>query len=166
MRTRSAVLGIALALLCDGCVGRPGFIPTTGRLYDRFTPLAEPRPEIAVGALWIEDYGATGDGTVPDNLVTTRSLSGFTFDADFQADLTLGILKFFDFDPSFRRKMVARFSDLSIIRVKDWSKLEGPVGEPRIYEALKAGTISITTTSAGGLDIESRLVSQDIPVIG
>lgn len=157
---------LALAAVISGCVGRPGFIPTTRHLYDRFTPLAEPRPEVPVGALWIEGYGATGDGAVLDNIVTTRSLSGFTFDADFQASLTLGLLKFLDLDPSYRKKVVARFADLSIIQVKDWSKLSGPAGEPRIYEALKAGTISITATGTAGLDIESRALSQDTPVIG
>jgi hypothetical protein len=157
---------LTLVAAISGCVGRPGFIPTTRHLYDRFTPLAEPRPEVPVGALWIEGYGATGEGAVADNIVTTRSLSGFTFDADFQASLTLGLLKFLDLDPSYRKKVLARFADLSIIQVKDWSKLSGPVGEPRIYEALKAGTISITATGTAGLDIESRALSQDTPVIG
>lgn len=155
-----------LAMTTTSCVGRPGFIPTTRHIYERFTPLAEPRPDVPVGALWIDGYGATGEGAATDNQETIRSLSGFTFDADFQASLTLGVLKFLDLDPSLRKKVVARFNDLSIIRIKDWSKLTGPTGEPRIYEALKAGTISITTTGSGGLDIESRALSQSTPVIG
>lgn len=128
--------------------------------------MAEPRPDVPVGALWIDGYGATGEGATTDNQEMVRSLSGFTFDADFQASLTLGVLKFLDLDPSLRKKVVARFSDLSIVRIKDWSKLTGPPGEPRIYEALKAGTISITTTGSGGVDIESRGLSLSTPVIG
>lgn len=160
------IAGTLLVLAATGCVGRPGFIPTTRHLYDRFTPLAEPRPDVPVGALWIEGYGATGDAAGADNLETIRSLSGFTFDADFQANLTLGILKFLDLDPSLRKKVVARFNDLSVIRIKNWSKLAGPAGAPRIYEALKAGTISITTTGAGGLDVESHALSQNTAVVG
>lgn len=166
IRHRYLALVGSLAFVLSACVGRPAFVPTGRQLYDRFTPLAEPRPEVPVGALWIDRYGASGEGAAADNLVTTRSLSGVMFDADFQADLTLGVLKILDLDPSFRKKMVVRLADLSIIRVKDWSKLAGPIGEPRIYEALKAGTISITTTSAGGLDIENRIASQNMPVIG
>jgi hypothetical protein len=166
IRRMTMALCTTLALMTTSCVGRPGFIPTTRHIYERFTPLAEPRPDVPVGALWIDGYGATGDGAATDNQETVRSLSGFTFDADFQASLTLGVLKFLDLDPSLRKKVVARFNDLSIIRVRDWSKLTGPTGEPRIYEALKAGTISITTTGSGGLDIESHALSQSTPVIG
>lgn len=50
------IAGTLLVLAATGCVGRPGFIPTTRHLYDRFTPLAEPRPDVPVGALWIEGW--------------------------------------------------------------------------------------------------------------
>ncbi len=59
-----------------------------------------------------------------------------------------------------------RLADVTIVRVKDLSKLPGPAGEPRIYEALRAGTITIATESDINLDLETRPGAVKIPVLG
>lgn len=160
------VLIAGVLLTCAGCVSRPAFLPTTTHLYAAFSPLDQPKPDVPVGALWVAGYGPVGEGAAADNLVTERSLSAITFDSDFQASLTLGLLKFLDLDPSLRTKVTARFTDLTIVRIKDWSRLSGPAEQPRLYEALRAGTISVTSTSDVGLDIENRAISQNLPVFG
>ena len=86
-----------------------------------------------------------------DNLETVRSLNGLTIDKTMQLSLTIGLLQLFGIDPKARDHYVARFGDLSIVKVKDSSRLPGVKGEPRIIEALKAGTVTISSDSEIGL---------------
>ena len=162
---RRVVAAALLPVLLSSCVVRPAFVPRPSGIYQRFTALTEPRVELPVGALWVMGYGPSGAGAAADNLVTERSLSGITFDNDLQLSFTAGLLKFFDLDPSIRNKVTARFADMSIVRVRDLAALPGPAGQPRLYEAVKAGTVTITTTRDVGLDIQSRALAQGLAVI-
>jgi hypothetical protein len=144
----------------------PDFVPKPSEVYEGYVALEMPRTEVPVGALWIQGYGPSGDGAAADNLVTERSLSQVTINSDLQLGLTAGILNLFGLDPSYRNKLSARFGDLSIVRVKDMSKLSGPTGEPRIYEAVRAGTVTITTDNELGLDLDTRAAGRNLPVVG
>lgn len=159
-------IALPMIMLSSGCLTRPRFVPVPTHVFSQFEALREPRTDLPVGALWIDGYGPTGEAAASDNLVTTKSLTGITFDNGFQASLTLGLLKFLDLDPSYSRKMTAHFGDLSIVRVKDFSKLSGPDEQPRIYEGLKAGSITITAIGNAGLDIQNRALSQDLQIFG
>ncbi len=110
----------------------PDFMPKPSEVYEGYVALEMPRTELPVGALWVQGYGPSGDGAAADNLMTERSLSHVTINSDLQLGLTAGILNLFGLDPSYRNKLSARFGDLSIVRVKDMSKLSGPASEPRI----------------------------------
>lgn len=144
----------------------PDFIPKPAEAYEGYVALEMPRADVPVGALWVQNFGPSGEGASPDNLVTERSLSQVTISSDLQLGLTVGILKFFGLDPSYRNRLSARFGDLSIVRVKDMAKLSGPSSEPRIYEAVRAGTITITTDNDIGLKLETRAAGQNLPVVG
>jgi hypothetical protein len=143
----------------------PDYVPTGSDIFEGYEALAEPRADVPVGALWVQDFGPHGEGAAPDNLLNVRSLSGITMNRDMQIRLTLGLLKFLNVDPGIRSHMAARFTDITIVRVKDITKLAGPTGEPRIYEALRAATITVTVDSDIGLDIGNSLGSK-IPVLG
>lgn len=162
---RRVVAAALLPVLLSSCVVRPAFVPRPSGIYQRFTALTEPRVELPVGALWVTGYGPSGPGAAADNLVTERSLSGITFDNDLQLSFTAGLLKFFDLDPSIRNKVTARLADMSIVRVRDLAALPGPAGQPRLYEAVKVGTVTITTTRDVGLDIQSHALAQGLAVI-
>ena len=109
-----------------------------------------------LGALWIQGYGPTGEGAATDNLVTVKSLNGVTIDRNTQISLFSGILNLLGVDPSYRSRVSIRLGNVTIVRVKDISKLEGPAGEPRLFEALKAGTVTISTENDAGLGLSSR----------
>lgn len=164
MRRRVLIVGGGAFLA--GCATRPSFVPKPSQAYARFDALRELRPAVPVGALWVEGFGAFGAGASPDNLVTEPGLRGISFDNDLQASFTAGFLQFLDLDPSYRSKFVARFSDLSVVRVKDMAQLTGPPGEPRIYAALKASSILLTAVQDIGLDIDARLTGRDLNVVG
>lgn len=132
------------------------FVPQPATAFEDFTALREPRAELPVGALWVQGHGPYGSGAAADNLETVRSLSGFTVNRNLQLSLTLGLFNLLGLDPSLRNQVSARFSDLSIVRVKDPTRLEGPTGAPRIYEALKAGTITLSTERNLGLNVTSN----------
>lgn len=163
MNRRLVTLCCALAL--SGCAIGPVFMPKFSQAFGRYAALHELRPSVPVGALWVPGHGPYGEGASPDNLVTEPGLREITIDNNLQASFTTGFLKFLDLDPSYRSKVTARFGNLSIVRVKDMSKLAGPSGEPRIYAALKAATITITVTQDLGLDIEAKLAGSDLNVL-
>jgi hypothetical protein len=144
----------------------PHFVPKPSEVYGGYVALEMPRTAVPVGALWVQDYGPSGEGAAADNLVTERSLSQVTISSELQLGLTTGILNFFGLDPSYRNRLSARFGDLSIVRVKEMSKLSGPDSELRIYEAVRAGTITITTDNDVGLKLETRALGQNLPVVG
>ena len=143
----------------------PQFVTQPSEIFEQFSALKEPRADLPVGALWVQDYGPHGEGAVADNLVTVRSLSGITLSGDLQLRLTLGLAALLNLEPGYSRRISARFSDLTIVRVKDFSKLAGPAGEPRIYEALKAATINITTDRDIGFDVGGALTVKNLPVV-
>lgn len=126
----------------------------------------QPRTDVPVGALWIQNYGPTGEGAAPDNLETIKSLTGVAINNDLQLSLTAGLFTLFGLDPSYKNRVTARFTDVAIVRVKDMTKLSGPREEPRIYEALKAGTITITTDNSVGLDFDAGARARGLPVVG
>jgi len=142
----------------------PAFMPTGSDIFESYSALDEPRSDLPVGALWVQGYGPVGDGAGSDNLLLVRSVSGITINRDLQLGLTLGILKLFNIDPSQRSHFSARVADLTIVRVKDTSKLLGPSGEPRIYEALRAG--SITVSSDKDISLSGSSDGIDLPVLG
>jgi hypothetical protein len=114
----------------------------------------------------VQGYGATGEGAAAANLETIRSVNGLTVNRNLQASLTLGLLNFLGIDPGLRSQVTARFSDLSIVRVKDVAQLAGPSGEPRIYEALKAGSVTISTDRNFSLNLNTAGISRAIPLTG
>jgi hypothetical protein len=154
------------SLLVAPAAAAPDFVPKPSDVYERYTALGEPRSELPVGALWIQGYGAYGDGAAADNVVTLKSLTGVAINRELQLSVTAGLLKLFGVDPSYRSRVTARFTDLSIVQVKDPAKLAGPVGELRIVEALRAGTITISTESDFELDLQTVPQMQSLPVIG
>jgi hypothetical protein len=162
LRALATAVAIAAA---SPALALPDFVPSPGGIYVDFTALVEPRTELPLGALWIQDYGPTGEGAAADNIAVVRSLTGVTINRDTQLSLFSGILNLFGLDPSYRSRVSVRLSDVTIHRVKDLSKLAGPTGEPRLYEALKAGAITITTESNLGLDLDLRAAAK-LPVIG
>jgi hypothetical protein len=154
------------SLLVAPAAAAPDFVPKPSDVYERYTALGEPRSELPVGALWIQGYGAYGDGAAADNVVTLKSLTGVAINRELQLSLTAGLLKLFGVDPSYRSRVTARFTDLSIVQVKDPAKLAGPLGELRIVEALRAGTITISTESDFELGLQTVPQMQSLPLIG
>lgn len=143
----------------------PEFVTQPSDIYDQYKALREPRADLPVGALWVQDYGPHGEGAAADNLVTVRSLSGIALSGDMQLRLTLGLAALLNLEPGYSRRISARFTDISIVRVKELAQLSGPAGEPRIYEALKAGTINVTTDRDMGLDLGGALEVRNLPVV-
>lgn len=133
----------------------PDFAPNPRQAFDGFRAINPPRADVPVGALWVPGYGPTGVSAGPDNLETARSLSSVTIDKNLQLSLSVGILQLLGIDPKARDHYTARFSDLSIVRVKDIARLDGPKGEPRIVEALKAGSVTVTSDTDIGLSGQS-----------
>lgn len=150
MRSLLAI-SFALALLPACAVAAPEFAPNPRQAFDGFVAINPPRADVPVGALWINGYGPTGDGAAKDNLETDKSLSSLTIDKNLQASLSLGLLQLFGIDPKAGNHYQARFNDLSLVKVKDVAKLPGVKGEPRIIEALKAGSVTISSDSEIGL---------------
>lgn len=142
------------------------FVPHPREAYSDFSPLREPRAGVPVGALWVQGYGPHGEGAAPENVETIRGVNGLTMGRNMQLSLTMGLLNFLGVDPGLRNQITARFSDLTIVRVKDLTKLSGPAGEPRIYEALKAGTITITTDNNLSLNVDASRGLEILPVTG
>lgn len=158
------VIGVLFASQAGAAV--PDFVPTSGKIFEEYHAMDQPRTDVPVGALWIQNYGPTGEGATADNLDTIKSLTGIAINRDLQISLTAGLFRLFGLDPSYKNRVTARFTDVSIVRVKDMAKLAGPPEEPRIYEALKAGTITITTDNSIGLDLDAGARVRSLPVIG
>ncbi len=132
----------------------PEFAPDPKQAFERFVGINPPRSDVPVGALWIKGYGPTGEPAGTDNVETVRSLNGLTIDKNLQLSLGVGVLDLLGIDPKARDHYTAHFADLSIVRVKDITKLAGPKGEPRIIEALKAGSVTVSSDSAIGLNAQ------------
>lgn len=147
--TRLAAL---LLLAAVPASASPDFIPSPKQSFEGFTALSAPRPEVPIGALWVENYGPTGEAAGPDNVETVRSLSSLAIDRSLQLSLTAGLFDLIGIEPRYRDRFTARFTDLSIVRVRDIARLAGPKGEPRILEALKAGTVTVTSDGEAGLN--------------
>jgi len=144
-------ISLALVLLPACAIAAPDFAPNPKQAFDGFVAINPPRADVPVGALWINGFGPTGDAAAKDNLETVRSINALNIDKNLQLSLSLGLLQLFGIDPKARDHYTAHFTDLSLIRVKDISKLPGVAGEPRIIEALKAGSVTISSDSEIGL---------------
>ncbi len=140
------------ALLAAPAEAAPSFVPSPRQAFEGFVAINAPRPDVPVGALWIDGYGPTGEAATPDNLETVRSLTGVTIDRGLQLSLTIGLFNMLGIEPRLRDHYTARFTDLTIVRVKDIARLTGPKGEPRIFEALKAGSVIVSTDGEMGLN--------------
>ena len=151
MRPLLAIIYPAALLLSGSASLAQDFAPNPRQSFEGFVGINPPRADVPVGALWIDGYGPTGPGASTDNLETVRSLSTINIDKNLQLALTVGLLNLLGIDPRARDHYTAHFSDLSIIRVKDVTRLPGPKGEPRIVEALKAGSVTVSSDSAFGL---------------
>ena len=149
MTRRHAVAVATLLAVASPGRSHPDFIPNPHQTFEGFVSINAPRPDVPVGALWIQGYGPTGEAASPDNVETVRSLNGVTIDKNLQLSASAGLLSLFGIDPRLRDHFTAHFTDLTLVRVKDPSKLSGPAGEPRILEALKAGGITISSDSGG-----------------
>lgn len=160
---RSAFL---LLLLLGACTARPAFIPPPQRAFADYQALPRPARELAVGALWIDGHGTYGPGAAPDNIETLPGISAVAIDNDLGASLSLGFLQYLDLDPTLQNKVTVRLNDVTLVRVKDMTRLQGPSEQPRVYEALRAGSATITTTKEVGLAIEARAIEQSLPVFG
>lgn len=146
-----AMLVATLAVPSSSAAG-PAFVPSPRQAFEGFTAINAPRADVPIGALWIDGYGPTGDAAAPDNLETVRSLNGVTIDKGLQLALTAGLFNLLGIEPRLRDKYTARFTDLTIVRVKDVAKLSGPKGEPRIVAALKAASVTVSTEGEIGLN--------------
>jgi len=142
---------VAFAFVMSPVQAAPAFAPAPKPAFDGFVAINPPRADVPVGALWVDDYGPTGEAATQDNLETVRSLSGMSIDKGFQLALSAGILQLIGIDPKAQSHYSAHFGDLSIVRLKDPAKLSGPQGEPRIVEALKAGSVTVSSDSDLGL---------------
>ncbi len=143
----------ACSLLVPSPLGAaPAFVPSPRQAFEGFVAINAPRPEVPVGALWIDGFGPTGEAASADNLETVRSLNGVTIDKGLQLQLTAGLFSLLGIEPRLRGRYTARFTDLTIVRVKDVSRLAGPKGEPRIIEAVKAASIIVSTDGELGLN--------------
>lgn len=161
------MLGVASILAASAAhAAVPDFVPTSGKIFEEYHAMDQPRTDVPVGALWIQNYGPTGEGAAADNLETIKSLTGVAINNDLQLSLTAGLFTLFGLDPSYKNRVTAKFTDIAIVRVKDMAKLTGPSEEPRIYEALKAGTITITTDNSIGLDLDAGARARGLPVLG
>lgn len=140
---------IALSVAADAA---PDFIPKPSQAYEGFVALNPPRADVPIGALWIDGYGPTGEPAAAANLETVRSLNGLTIDRILQINLSAGLFDLIGIDPRLRDQYSARFTDLSIVRVRDVGGLSGAPGEPRILEALKAGSVTVSTNGEIGLN--------------
>jgi hypothetical protein len=146
---RTVRLLLAAMLLPAAATADP--VPDPGRAYQDFVALNPPRSDVAVGALWVKGYGPTGPGTSPDNLETVRGLAALSTDRQLQLSLTAGLFGLLGIDPHLRDHFSAHFSDISIMRVKDPTKLRGPPDEPHILEVLKVGSLSVSSDHDLGL---------------
>jgi hypothetical protein len=143
---------LAVALLPACAVAAPEFAPNPKQAFDGFVAINPPRADVPVGALWIDGFGPTGDGADKDNLETDKSLTALTINKNLQLSINVGLLQIFGIDPKASDHYTAHFTDLSVVRVKDVTKLSGAKGEPRIVEALKAGSVTISSDSDIGLN--------------
>lgn len=155
MRPLFALIYPASLLLSMQLHAAPDFAPNPRQAFDGFVAINPPRVDVPVGALWIDGFGPTGSGAAQENLETIRSLNGLTIDKNLQLSLSLGLFNLLGIDPKSRDHYTARFTDLSIVRVKDVSQLPGIKGEPRIVEALKAGSMTISSDSEIGVNGQS-----------
>lgn len=147
-----AALCACSTLLAAPAAAAPTFVPSPRQAFEGFVAIDAPRPEVPVGALWIDGFGPTGEAASAHNLETVRSLNGVTIDKGFQLALTLGLFNLLGIEPRLRDRYTARFTDLTIVRVKDVSRLAGPKGEPRIIEALKAASVIVSSDGEMGLN--------------
>jgi hypothetical protein len=166
MATAAAVAVASVSVAERALAEVQRFVPHPREAYAEFSPLREPRAGVPVGALWVQGYGPHGESAAPENLETIRGVTGLTMGRNMQLSLTLGLFNFLGIDPGLRNQITARFSDITIVRVKDLAKLSGPTGEPRIYEALKAGTITITTDNNLSLNLDGSRGLNSLPVTG
>lgn len=157
---------ILVVLVLGACTVRPAFIPAPRKVFDHFVALPRPVHDLAVGALWIEGHGTYGAGAAPDNLETQAGISGVTIDNDLAASLSLGFLQYLDLDPTLQSKVTVRLNDVTLVRVKDMSALGEPVEQPRVYEALRAGSATITAMKDVGVAIEASASEHGLPVVG
>lgn len=151
------VLALGAMVFSPPLRAAPDFVPSPKLAFEGFTAINPPRAEVPVGALWVDGYGATGAKASDNNVETVRSLVGVNMEKELQLNLSAAILQLVGIDPRYRDRYTARFTDLSIVRVKDAEKLEGPVGELRILEALKAGSVIVSTDGELGLNAETVL---------
>lgn len=155
------VLSALAALAFDSAAqGAQAFVPSPRQAFEGFVAINAPRPDVPVGALWVDGFGPVGEAASADNVETVRSLNGLTIDKGLQLSLSVGLLQLLGIDPRYRDRLTARFADLAIVRVKDVSKLSGPKGEPRILEAIKAA--SVTVSSDGEFGINGRSIGWSV----
>lgn len=165
-RALASLLAVAASSAPLPATATPSYVPTGTDIFEDYTALSEPRADVPVGALWVQNFGPFGEGAAADNLVTVRSVSGLSLNREQNFRLTLGLLSFLNIDPALRSQVSARFTDLTIVRVKEVAKLPGPSGEPRIYEAIKAGAVTVTLNNDVGTDLGTGFGAGSLPAVG
>lgn len=126
-------------------------------VFRGFKALTVPRESVPVGAEWINGVGPNGSGVGQENVSVTRSLSEATFDRVFKQGLDLGILNYFQLTQNADSVSHIKYNDLTIHTVTDVTKVNLVSGQAILYEYLKAGKISITTTKGLGATLKAKL---------
>lgn len=152
MRPLLVLTWFAVAALPAPAPAASDFVPRPRQAFEDFVAINATRADVPVGALWIDGYGPVGEAAAADNIETVRSLHAMTIDKGLQLSFSLGLLDLLGIDPRYRHRLTARFTDLAIVRVKDVSKLAGPKGEPRVVEALRAASVTVSSDGEVGLN--------------
>lgn len=135
-------------------------------LFKAYTALNLPRSSVPVGAKWIPGTGPTGPALPVDMLDTSTSLDATTIDASLERNLTFSIAKYLGLNAAQTAKINAKFTNLSIVRVNDLSRVTHVrAGEQILFEAIKAGTIKITTATDLAGTIEANAQTKGIDVV-
>lgn len=148
------LLPILASLAAISCAGprQDAFVPTARQTFSGFIALDPPREFVPVGAEWIAGQGSSGAGARPDQLEVVRSLSSVVIDRKLQGEASMSLFKLLGLAPKGKRETTARFTDLTIVRLKDPGP-SLPDGRRRILEALKARSFVISSSADQGLAV-------------
>jgi hypothetical protein len=133
--------------------------------FDGFTPLSFPQSSLDIGAKFYQGVGTSGTAAAPDNLVTRTGLSSQTMNATSRAGIIASLGSYLGLNADAINSSNSVLTNMSITSVVDFSKLENiAAGEQVLARAIKAGTISVSTTEAGAADIKAKAETRGIPV--
>lgn len=124
-----------------------------------------PRTSIALGAKWLQDTGPNGVGTETANIDTAKGLSNVQITTSMKRALNFSIGTFLGLSGDRARSLDSKYTNLSIDRVKDVTKVAGlRSGERILYEAVKAGKIEIKGAKGTNAALKAAAEARGIPV--